>query len=276
MDYIEYNFIINPPSPWTDIVIAKLSLIEFESFDENETGVKGYILKDYDDEEFIKEQISELEEVQISYEKNVIEQVNWNEEWEKNFNPIQIDDRCYIRAEFHESKPEVDYEIIIHPKMSFGTGHHETTNLMVQYLLEENLEGKDVLDMGTGTGILAILAKMKGAERVEGIDIDEWSYENAVENAVRNHTEVTFHKGGAETIPYHKYDVILANINKNILLQDMTFYVNALKEQGNLILSGLYAFDEDDIRKEASKHGLKFLNKKERNEWISLKFILTK
>ncbi|MXV38430.1 50S ribosomal protein L11 methyltransferase [Flavobacteriaceae bacterium Ap0902] len=274
MNYVEYSFIINPPSPWTEILMAKLSLIEFESFDENEIGVKGYILKDFDDEDFVKEQISQLEQVQISYEKTDVEQVNWNLEWEKHFNPIQIGNECYIRATFHEPKPEVDYEIIIQPKMSFGTGHHETTHLMVQFLLEEDVTGKSVLDMGTGTGILAILAKLKGADLVEGIDIDEWSYENAIENAEKNKVDATFYKGGAERIPDRKYDIVLANINKNILIEDIPFYVNALKKNGILFLSGLYNFDGDDIKKEAFKYGLEFIQLKERNEWISLKFML--
>lgn len=272
MIYIEYIFQVTPSVPWNEILIAHLSQIEFESFQENSTGLKAYILKDYDDEGFVKEILGELEEVQISYERKEVQQVNWNEEWEKNFHPIQIEDKCYIRAEFHEAKPEFPFEIVIQPKMSFGTGHHETTHLMVQFIMDESMEKKSVLDMGTGTGILAILAKMKGADFVEGIDIDEWSYENAVENAERNNTKVQFYKGGAESIPNRKYDVVFANINKNILLHDLPFYVNALKKDGFLFLSGLYNFDEQDIVAAANKNGLTFVTKRERNEWIALKF----
>lgn len=272
MNYIEYNFTIHPIVPWGEILIAQLSQIEFESFEENEVGLKAYILKDVDDEDFVQEVISTMEEVQISYEKNEIEQVNWNEEWEKHFHPILIDEKCYIRAEFHEPKPEIPFEIVIQPKMSFGTGHHETTHLMVHFLLAEDVRGKSVLDMGTGTGILAILAKMKNAGDVDGIDIDEWSYENAMENAQRNRVEVNLYKGGAESIPQKKYDIIFANINKNILLADLPFYINALSEKGILFLSGLYNFDEEDMVSAVENYGLTFVEKVERNEWIALKF----
>lgn len=272
MNYIEYNFTITPVTPWQEVLLAQLSLIEFESFEEYETGLKAYILKDYDDQEFVNEVVEKLTEVQISYEKKEIEQVNWNAEWEKNFHPIQIENKCYIRAEFHEPKPEITYDIVIQPKMSFGTGHHETTHLMVNFILNEDLQDKVVLDMGTGTGILAILAKMNGSALTEGIDIDEWAYENAVENAERNKVDVNFYKGGAESIPNQKYDCVFANINKNILMADLPFYVNALKKGGNLFLSGLYNFDEEDIVTEAEKNGLTFVEKNERNEWIALKF----
>ncbi|MDO5654688.1 MAG: 50S ribosomal protein L11 methyltransferase [Flavobacteriaceae bacterium] len=272
MIFIEYNFTVTPPVPWSEILLAKLSQIEFDSFEENETGFKGYILSDNDDEEFINFQISELEEAQISYEKKEIPQINWNEEWEKNFSPIEVDQRCFIRADFHEPNPDFLYEIIIQPKMSFGTGHHETTRLMVEFILDNDFEGKSVLDMGTGTGILAILTKLKGADHVVGIDIDEWSYHNARENAERNNTQIEWIKGGAESIPQEKYDCIIANINKNILMEDMPFYTNALKTGGTLLLSGLYDFDSEDIIQKANEFGLKFDDMKSMNQWIALKF----
>ncbi|MDG4951227.1 50S ribosomal protein L11 methyltransferase [Weeksellaceae bacterium KMM 9724] len=273
MDFIEYNFTISPPTPWSEILLAKLSQIEFDSFEENDTGLKGYIKRDFDDEEFVQEQIGEMEGAQITYEKQNIQQVNWNEEWEKNFQPISVDDRCYIRAEFHEEKPNVKYDIVIQPKMSFGTGHHETTHLLIEFILDTEFDDKVVLDMGTGTGILGILAKMRGAKSVDAIDIDEWSYENAIENAERNKVDIQVMKGGAESIPSStEYDIILANINKNVLIEDMPFYVNQLKKGGTLFLSGLYNFDEDDIRKETEKYGLTFEAKRIRNEWIALKF----
>lgn len=273
MDFLEYNFTISPPTPWSEILLAKLSQIEFDSFEENDTGLKAYIKRDFDDEEFVQEQIGEMEAAQITYEKQNIQQVNWNEEWEKNFQPISVDDRCYIRAEFHEEKPNVKYDIVIQPKMSFGTGHHETTHLLIEFILDTEFDDKVVLDMGTGTGILGILAKMRGAESVDAIDIDEWSYENAIENAERNKVNIQVMKGGAESIPPStEYDIILANINKNVLIEDMPFYVNQLKKGGTLFLSGLYNFDEDDIRKETEKYGLTFEAKRIRNEWIALKF----
>lgn len=273
MDFLEYNFTISPPTPWSEILLAKLSQIEFDSFEENDTGLKAYIKRDFDDEEFVQEQIGEMEAAQITYEKQNIQQVNWNEEWEKNFQPISVDDRCYIRAEFHEEKPNVKYDIVIQPKMSFGTGHHETTHLLIEFILDTEFDDKVVLDMGTGTGILGILAKMRGAKSVDAIDIDEWSYENAIENAERNKVDIQVMKGGAESIPSStEYDIILANINKNVLIEDMPFYVNQLKKGGTLFLSGLYDFDEDDIRKETEKYGLTFEAKRIRNEWIALKF----
>lgn len=273
MDFLEYNFTISPPTPWTEILLAKLSQIEFDSFEENDTGLKAYIKRDFDDEEFVQEQIGEMEAAQITYEKQNIQQVNWNEEWEKNFQPISVDHRCYIRAEFHDEKPNVKYDIVIQPKMSFGTGHHETTHLLIEFILDTEFDDKVVLDMGTGTGILGILAKMRGAKSVDAIDIDEWSYENAIENAERNKVDIQVMKGGAESIPAStEYDIILANINKNVLIEDMPFYVNQLKQGGTLFLSGLYNFDEDDIKHETEKYGLTFEAKRIRNEWIALKF----
>ncbi|MRI64095.1 50S ribosomal protein L11 methyltransferase [Ornithobacterium rhinotracheale] len=272
MNYIEYHFNIVPPQPFSEILIALLSQAEFESFEETATGLKAYILKDYDDEEFVKDQVAELDTAEIVYERTEIEPVNWNKEWESNFSPININDACYIRAEFHEPHPDAPYEIVIQPKMSFGTGHHETTHLMVEYLLSLDLDQKSVLDMGTGTGILAILSKMRGAKSCLGIDIDEWSYENAVENAERNKVEVSFIKGGAESIPDEKFDLVLANINKNILKADMPFYINALKPTAQLILSGLLDIDEQEMISFVEGFGLNFVDKKERNEWIALRF----
>lgn len=272
MNYIEYKFNIIPPQPFSEILIALLSQIEFESFEETATGLKAYILKDYDDEEFVKDQIAELSTTEIVYERTEIEPVNWNQEWESSFSPININDACYIRAEFHESHPDAPYEIVIQPKMSFGTGHHETTHLMVEYLLNLDLKNQTVLDMGTGTGILAILSKMRGAQSCLGIDIDEWSFENAVENAERNNVQINFIKGGAEAIPNEKFDCILANINKNILKADMPFYINALKPSGQLILSGLLDIDEQEMIQFVENFGLNFVDKKERNEWIALRF----
>ncbi|MGP2569595.1 50S ribosomal protein L11 methyltransferase [Ornithobacterium rhinotracheale] len=272
MNYIEYNFNIVPPQPFSEILIALLSQAEFESFEETATGLKAYILKDYDDEEFVKDQVAELDTAEIVYERTEIEPVNWNKEWESNFSPININDACYIRAEFHEPHPDAPYEIVIQPKMSFGTGHHETTHLMVEYLLSLDLDQQSVLDMGTGTGILAILSKMRGAKSCLGIDIDEWSYENAVENAERNNVEVSFIKGGAESIPDEKFDLVLANINKNILKADMPFYINALKPNAQLILSGLLDIDEQEMIQFVEGFGLNFVDKKERNEWIALRF----
>lgn len=273
MNYIEYQFTVSPIEPWREILMALLAEGEFESFSDTESGLNAYVLSHLDEENFVQETIASLSEIQIDYSRTEIEQKNWNEEWESNFHPIFVNDQCYIRSEFHEAKPEFPYEIIIQPKMSFGTGHHSTTHLMVEYILENEFEGKDVLDMGCGTSILAILAKMKNAGYVEGIDIDEWSVENSIENAERNKVEITVKLGDVSLLGQRKFDIILANINKNILLADIPSYVKDLQEGGDLYLSGLMDFDLEDIRQRCEEHGLKFVSKKQRNEWIALKFI---
>jgi ribosomal protein L11 methyltransferase len=273
MNYIKYQFTLSPIEPWREILVALLAEGEFESFSETENGLNAYVLTHLDDENFVQETISTLTEPQIEFVRTEIEQKNWNAEWESNFHPIFVNDQCYIRSEFHEAKPEFPYEIIIQPKMSFGTGHHSTTHLMVEYILENEFEGKDVLDMGCGTSILAILAKMKNAAYVEGIDIDEWSVENSIENAERNHVEITAKLGDVSLLGERQFDTILANINKNILMADIPAYVKDLKEGGEMYLSGLMDFDEEDIKQRCEEIGLKFVSKKQRNEWIAMKFV---
>ncbi|MDV7391686.1 50S ribosomal protein L11 methyltransferase, partial [Arthrospira platensis SPKY1] len=202
----------------------------------------------------------------------VIPAVNWNETWEKNFEPIRIDERCRIRAPFHDYE-NVEIDIIIEPKMSFGTGHHETTHLMSSFLLDMDLQNKKTLDMGCGTSILAILAAKKGAMPVDAIDIDPWCVENSMENIERNDCSlIRVLEGVAENIPARDYDVIIANINRNILLEDMERYANAMKAGGVLLLSGFYEHDIEDISKKCVDLGFNFLEKRLRNQWASLKF----
>ncbi|MDO5509871.1 MAG: 50S ribosomal protein L11 methyltransferase [Weeksellaceae bacterium] len=272
MQFVEYHFYIQPIAPWTEILIAHLAQSSFDTFEETDSGLKAYILADEDEPEFVNEVLERLDEAHITFERKVMDKVNWNEEWETHFKPVEVNGKCYIRAEFHQPEPGYDYEIVIQPKMSFGTGHHETTHLMVEQMLEMDFEGKKVLDMGAGTGILAILAAMRGATPVVGIDIDEWSYQNAVENAERNGVDIHFIQGGAESIPQEEYDVVLANINKNILQEDMLFYSNVLPAGASLLLSGIYDFDFEDIQETAKKHGLEFEEKRNRNQWISVLF----
>ena len=211
-------------------------------------------------------------EFSISYEMEVIEQTNWNSEWEKNFNPIQVDDLVSIRAPFHEN-PNLKYDIVIEPKMSFGTGHHETTHMMVQHLLELDLTNKKTLDMGCGTGILAIFAEMKGAKPIDAIDIDNWCYQNSIENVERNNcSNISVFEGEASLLVNKKYDVIIANINRNILLNDMHAYMNCLNENGTLLLSGFYKEDIEIIDAEVSKYNCKLDKTIERNNWVALKY----
>jgi ribosomal protein L11 methyltransferase len=271
--YIEYNFTLSPKEPTTEILIAELGNAGFESFVESEEGVTAYIQKT----EWrinILEDIFVLnsDEFSIEYKYNEVAQTNWNAEWEKNFEPIQVDDLVSIRAPFHDN-PNLKYDIVIEPKMSFGTGHHETTHMMVQHLLKLDLENKKVLDMGCGTGILAIFAEMKGAKPLDAIDIDNWCYENSLENVARNNCEnISVYEGDASLLTGKKYDVIIANINRNILLIDMKVYTNCLNEKGILLLSGFYEADIPVIDAEVSKFGLTLETTIQRNNWVALKY----
>ena len=272
--YIEYQFFIEPLQPASDILIAELGDVGFESFVENEDGISAYIQQNDWSETILDDiQILNSEEFSISYTKNFIEQVNWNEEWEKNFSPIIVDDVCSVRAPFHE-KPNTQYDIVIEPKMSFGTGHHETTHMMIQHILKNDMTGKTVLDMGCGTAVLAILAEMKGAKQLDAIDIDNWCYLNSIENAERNNcTNITVLEGDASLLQGKAYDVIIANINRNILLNDMHQYAKCLNDKGVLFLSGFYKDDIAVIEDECQKHYLKLTKTLERNHWVALKFV---
>lgn len=274
MNYIEYKFTISPLEPWREILLAMLAECGFESFTDMDDGLNAYVRILDEDVKCIDERVNVLHDAHITFQRSEIQQQNWNEVWESGFNPIIVNNQCYIRAEFHENKPEISYEIIIQPKMSFGTGHHETTHLMVEYLLESKLEDKDVLDMGCGTSILAILAKKRGADYVEAIDIDDWAIENSIENAKRNSVEITAKLGDASILGNRKFDTIIANIQRNILLEDIPKYVKVLKPtNGELVLSGLMEADFDDIKSKCEENGLSFVSKKQRNEWIALKFV---
>ena len=276
MNYISYTFDIISKNlkiqTAIEILIAELGAVGFESFTENDNGVIAYIQKnDWHDNILDDIQLLQSEEVTISYNVEEIEQVNWNSEWEKNFEPIQVDGLVSIRAPFHEN-PNLKYDIVIEPKMSFGTGHHETTHLMIQHLMDMDLTGKSVLDMGCGTGILAIFAEMKGASKLDAIDIDTWCYENSLENVERNNCHhIQVFEGDASLLKSKKYDMIIANINRNILLQDIGAYVKSLNDNGTLLLSGFYTEDIPVILKEAKIHNLKLEKQLERNNWVGLK-----
>ncbi|MAZ71945.1 MAG: 50S ribosomal protein L11 methyltransferase [Flavobacteriaceae bacterium] len=273
--YIEYNFNVHPFQPGTEILIAELGQAGFESFVEHEKGVQAYIQKGEWHQGILDEvYILKSAEFDITFQQQEIAQVNWNEEWEKNFQPIVVADACAVRAPFHEPF-HVEYEIIIEPNMSFGTGHHETTFMMLQHILESDCKGKRVLDMGCGTAVLAILAEMKGATSLDAIDIDEWCVENSKENLQRNNcTHTSTILGGAEVIPAEKkYDLIIANINRNILLEDMHVYVSVLKKGGDLFLSGFYKEDLPIITECCNKLGLTFGQNREKNNWIAAKFV---
>ncbi len=268
--YLEFNFKIKPPQPWNEILMAELIEIGFDSFTEEYDGILGYIQKDIFNEEDLKNiYLLQNDEVEISYTYKEMPNINWNEEWEKNFSPINVEDKVLIRAEFHDSDANM-HEIVIQPKMSFGTGHHPTTHLMIQQMLDMDLENKKVLDMGCGTSVLAIFAKQKGAGRTVAIDIDEWSVENSKENAERNNVELDIELGTADNLGKEKFEIILANINRNILISDIPTYVSVLEDGGKLLLSGLCFFDVDDILEVCTEQNLKLEKKIQREEWVSL------
>ncbi|WP_425236189.1 50S ribosomal protein L11 methyltransferase [Ulvibacterium sp.] len=273
--YIEYTFKIHPLQPASEILIAELGELGFESFVETQEGVQAYLQKQ-DWKEDILDSVFILKNpyFKISYRPKEIEQENWNVTWERNFNPIQVDDLCTVRAPFHE-KSNSKYDIVIEPKMSFGTGHHETTHMMLQHILSYDFEGKSILDMGTGTGVLAILAEMKGAIDIDAIDIDHWCYLNALENVQRNDCHnIQVLEGDSSIIPQRKeYDIILANINRNILLKDIAVYANCLKPNGSLFLSGFYYDDIIVISAKCTGVGLKFEKNIEKNNWVAVKYV---
>lgn len=278
--YLGYTFTIEPRDPATEIIIAELGYAGFESFTETTSGVIAYIQKEeafpsgeVDFAALLTDiQILKSDEFNITYTAEEIEQVNWNEEWEKNFEPIEVDGKCAVRAPFHE-KTDVEFDIVIEPKMSFGTGHHETTHMMIKHLLKLDVAGKKTLDMGCGTGVLAILAEMRGAQPIDAIDIDNWCYLNTIENVERNNCKhITTYEGEASLLSDKNYEFIIANINRNILLQDIGVYASCLSEDGVLLLSGFYTEDIPLISEKCNEHGLYFVSNYERNNWVACKF----
>ena len=273
MNYIEYDFTVSPTEMGAEILMAELAEVGFDSFEDTPTGIKAYIPKDSWNEHILQDiYLLSNPEFTISYQITEIEQVNWNEEWEKNFSPIVVEDLCTVRANFHPV-PNTRYDIVITPKMSFGTGHHETTYMMLQQLLPLSLEGTKVLDMGCGTGILAIMAALRGAHDITAIDIDPWCVENATENVQQNNCSfITIKEGYVSLIAGEQYNLILANINRNILLSDIPTYTQALLPQGLLLVSGFYEEDLPAIKEKCQEVGLTYLSHIERNRWVSAKF----
>ncbi len=271
LGYIAYYFTVNPRQPGSDILIASLGDLGFESFVENETGFEAYIDEASESRLDLKE--LKFEEFKFTFQKEKIEQTNWNAEWEKNFEPVLVEDLLLIRAPFHSEVKGVKHEIVIMPKMSFGTGHHDTTWLMCKQLFDLDIKNKSVLDMGTGTGILAILAKKLGSSPIVGIDIDEWSAENAKENCIANGgADIEIRLGDKDLLnDYKEFDVILANINKNVLKVQLPFYSRLLKANGTLLMSGFFSTDIEELEKFAGQHGLKLLQRYSKNNWAVMK-----
>jgi ribosomal protein L11 methyltransferase len=279
MDYYEFDLTYTSamePDLISDVLAAELAEIGFESFTQHEAGMQAYIPANlyHADAMATCLQNFPLEGVQIHHSRRLIEDRNWNEVWEQNyFQPVRIDDKCLLRAPFHPAGSGFAYEIIINPKMAFGTGNHETTYLMIKEILGMTLDGKEALDMGCGTAVLAILAAKKNAGRVVAIDIDEWAYRNAVENCELNHTpHIQVVQGDATAIAQTgAFDCIFANINRNILLNDICYYASALKHDGALIMSGFYKEDIPAIESACRQMQLAIVSVSERNNWVAVR-----
>ncbi len=276
MNYVEVNLKCKPNNEAINSVLASLLAdIGYDSFVEHEEGTLAYVVSSLYDEEALKDLIENFPlDAQVDYEVKDIEDQNWNEEWEKNyFSPIVLEDQCVIKSSFHKDVPDAKYTIIINPKMAFGTGHHQTTILMLQEILKRDFTGQSVLDMGCGTAILAILASMRGAKDVLAIDIDQWAYDNAIENLNLNAvTNVEVEIGGADLLGKQTFDTVIANINRNILLEDMHAYAAVLNKGGVLYMSGFYTEDIDMLKEEAKKHALVFEYSTQKDNWAGVKF----
>lgn len=279
MEYKEVNFVVEPAEPWCDILITMLADIGYESFENTAKGCKAYIQKELFDEQKIKDidlGAAFNKDIKISYSCSGVENINWNEEWEKNYDPVLIADKCFIRAPFHDSKPNVPLEIVIEPKMSFGTGHHKTTSLIVEFLLETEINNRSVLDMGCGTGVLAIISKKLGAGNVTAIDNHIYAYENTIENASNNNVKIKVLHGDSSLLGEEHYDIIIANITKNILLDDIESYVAVLNNHGILFMSGFFEADIHDFESKADSLGLLVKEQKINDNWAALKMIKNK
>ncbi len=274
MNYIAIRCVVSPRDPFAEILISQLAEIGFDMFEENEDGFDGFVREDV----FKKELLNEVDYLhdndlcKVSYTLENIAGVNWNEEWEKNFKPVSVKN-VFIRAPFHEADDAADIDIIIQPKMSFGTGHHATTAGMVELMLDIEFAGKTVLDMGCGSGILGILAGKRNAERIVAIDNDEnciiTSIENADANKVRNMEVI---HGDASTLSGFSFDVVLANINRNILLNDVSAYVSVMKSKAHLLVSGFYAEDAPIIQEAFGKYNLIPVKKIVNDNWCAIVF----
>ena len=259
---------------YREILIAELAAIGFDSFLETETGIEGYVLQEQFSRDSFDEVISTYREsAALTVVEGVLPKVNWNEEWEKNYDPIEVGKLVYVRASFHSPQPGFQYEIVINPKMSFGTGHHATTFQLLSLQGNIDHQGKRVLDVGSGTGILAIMAHLLGAKEVEAFDIDSWCVDNGNENFELNGLSTQMGLGTIREVkPKGPYELILANINKNVLLDELAIYTSLLAPQGILLLSGFYSEDIDDLNQAASLNGLRLTTQSTKDNWAALEF----
>jgi ribosomal protein L11 methyltransferase len=273
MQYSELKIKHHQEPVQTEILIAQLGELGFESFVENPNQLLAYIISENFSAKDVFPLLDSDPTVEMfTFEK--IEEQNWNAVWESAYEPVRFGDFCNIRAPFHEAISGVKFDLIIEPKMSFGTAHHETTSLMIEWLKTEPVAGNRVLDMGCGTGVLAILAKKLGAKFVEAIDNDEWAFENTKENILRNETlEIIVELGDAENLKNKNFDLVIANINRNILIRDMTKYVETMSKNAVILLSGFYKSDLNAVSEACVSNGLTYVSHLEKNHWIAAKFV---
>ena len=280
MQYLEVTFTVSPVSETANDIIAALAAeLGFESFVEAEQGTIGYVPINLYDEQALNEALADfpMPDTQVTFTTCEMEDKNWNEEWEKHFfEPIVVDSRCVIHSTFHKDYPKADFDIIINPQMAFGTGHHQTTRLIISYLLDIELSGKTVLDMGCGTSILAILASMRGAKALTAIDIDEWCVNNSIDNlALNGINNIKVFQGDASSLASEgPFDVVIANINRNILLADMQYYVARMNQGGEIYFSGFYESDLPMIQAEAERLGLRYISHRVEKDWTAAQFAL--
>lgn len=277
---MKYNVVkikLSPVEPFRDLLVYALGDEgEYDSFENRDGGLDAYVPTERFDEGALRSAISEnCEGCVVEYSVEELEDKDWNAEWERGHEAVLVDGFCWVRAPFHPHRDDVEYEIEIEPKMSFGTAHHATTYMMLTWLRDLDMDGKNVLDMGCGTAVLAILAKKRGAAKVEAVDVDEWAYRNALENIERNGCgDIECRLGDAETLgEERRFDVVLANINRNILLNDMGAYVRTLKQGGRLVMSGFYENDIPVLKAKAEQLGLRMDGERVRDGWASVGFV---
>jgi len=277
LNHVELSITLEPLEPWREILLSELADIGFDSFEETPGGFKAYTSAEAFDPErtrIVLEFREKSGKVRLASEHKIIGSRNWNQLWESNFEPVVLAGSCYVRAPFHPAGKEFPMEIIIEPKMSFGTGHHETTSLMAEWLFETDLHNKATLDMGCGTGLLAMIAALKGARPVFAIDNHIFAYENTLENVERNNLPwIRVIHGDAGALGNDLFDIIIANITKNVLLKDIKKYASVLNNGGLLLLSGFLKKDRKELTLCAEKYGLSFAGEKHNNDWLALKFV---
>lgn len=270
--YLEIDLRLTPIDPWRDVMAAQMGLLGFEAFVDSPFGFMAYIpQKDFKEKEFLQIELFEIHGLQIEWHTKVITPKNWNRRWEENFLPVRIGERCVVRANFHPPE-KADYELVITPKMSFGTGHHETTQMMICFLLDFNFTDKRVLDMGAGTGVLSILAEKRGARSILALDNNPWCVENTNENIGFNHcTKITTKLN--DSVPHkNQFDIILANISRNLLLQQIPDYAKILVHSGDLLISGFYVEDMGIIQNACEAEGFRFIRNFKKNKWVAAYF----